>query len=113
MSRRNARLGQEHLPAATHAVTHSRGERKGPLADVAAPRHHAGAAPVKLSARDAAPEADGEEASLTTKVAMGAAPVVLALGIVALLGGGYAFRDQISDFIDYFIQLVEEWGPGG
>jgi hypothetical protein len=35
------------------------------------------------------------------------------LGIVILLGGGYLLKDQLKDFLAFFISAVEEWGPWG
>jgi uncharacterized membrane protein YdjX (TVP38/TMEM64 family) len=31
--------------------------------------------------------------------------------VAALLLGGYVFRDQIKGFLDFFINVVDEWGP--
>lgn len=32
-------------------------------------------------------------------------------GLVALTAGGYVFRDDIRDFINYFIDVIEDFGP--
>ena len=40
-----------------------------------------------------------------------AAPAALLLGMAALLGGGYAFKGQLRGFIDYFVEVVDTWGP--
>ena len=40
-----------------------------------------------------------------------AAPAALLLGIAAVLGGGYAFKGQLRGFIDYFVEVVDTWGP--
>lgn len=53
---------------------------------------------------------DDEEVGLATKIG---APAGLLLGLVLLLGGGYAYKDQLRTFIDYFIKVAEEWGPLG
>ena len=37
----------------------------------------------------------------------------LVLGIALIGGGGYLFKDQIRGFIDYFIEVVDTWGPLG
>lgn len=63
----------------------------------------------KEAGRDAE-EAAEENASLTTKLA---APLGLVLGLALLAGGGYFFRDQLRSFIDYFIKVVDKWGPLG
>lgn len=51
-----------------------------------------------------------DSASLAAKVA---APAGLILGLGLLLGGGYLFKDQLRGFIDYFIEVAEQWGPLG
>lgn len=35
------------------------------------------------------------------------------LGIAALLGVGFAARDQIKDFLEFFVSAVDNWGPWG
>jgi uncharacterized membrane protein YdjX (TVP38/TMEM64 family) len=35
------------------------------------------------------------------------------LGIGVLLGGGYLLKDQIRDFLDFFITVIDDWGPAG
>ena len=37
----------------------------------------------------------------------------LVLGIALIGGGGYLFKDQIRGFVDYFIEVVDTWGPLG
>ena len=51
-----------------------------------------------------------ENSNLGAKIA---APVTLVLGLGLILGGGYLFKDQLRSFIDYFIELAEQWGPLG
>ena len=51
-----------------------------------------------------------ENSNLGAKIA---APVTLLLGLGLILGGGYLFKDQLRTFIDYFIELAEQWGPLG
>jgi hypothetical protein len=34
-------------------------------------------------------------------------------GIALLMGGGYLFREPIKHFLTFFIDAVDEWGPGG
>jgi uncharacterized membrane protein YdjX (TVP38/TMEM64 family) len=53
---------------------------------------------------------DEEEVGLAAKFG---APVGLALGLALVLGGGYAYKDQLRVYIDYFIKLAEQWGPWG
>jgi hypothetical protein len=35
------------------------------------------------------------------------------LGLALIGGGGYLFKDQIRGFVDYFIDVVDTWGPLG
>ena len=42
-----------------------------------------------------------------------AAPIILIATLLAMLGGGYAFKGQISGFLETFIQVVDGWGPYG
>ena len=37
----------------------------------------------------------------------------LVLGVALIGGGGYLFKDQIRGFVDYFIEVVDTWGPLG
>jgi len=37
----------------------------------------------------------------------------LVLGLALIGGGGYLFKDQIRGFVDYFIEVVDTWGPLG
>ena len=37
----------------------------------------------------------------------------LVLGVVLIGGGGFLFKDQIRGFVDYFIEVVDTWGPLG
>ena len=37
----------------------------------------------------------------------------LVLGVALIGGGGYLFKDQIRGFVDYFIDVVDTWGPLG
>eukprot|EP00884_Botryococcus_braunii_P016004 jgi/Botrbrau1/3087/Bobra.0070s0073.1 len=61
-----------------------------------------------------APEQPGEESNgPMSKLVLAAAPLGFVLGLALVLGGGFLLRDQIAVFIDYFVQLVEDWGPGG
>lgn len=55
-------------------------------------------------------EGNGGEVGLATKIG---APAGLLLGLLLILGGGYAYKDQLRTFIDYFIKVAEEWGPLG
>lgn len=62
------------------------------------------------------PEDDGfnlpmeEESSVPSSPFLASASL---LGIVALLGGGYLFKDQIKHFLTFFIGAVDQWGPLG
>ena len=58
----------------------------------------------------AAEQVAEEETSLAAKIA---APTGLVLGLAAILGGGYLYKDQLRGFIDYFILVAEQWGPLG
>lgn len=40
-----------------------------------------------------------------------AAPAAVVLGLGLLVGGGIVFKSQLRDFIDYFVGVVETWGP--
>lgn len=53
---------------------------------------------------------DGGEVGLATKIG---APAGLLLGLALILGGGYAYKDQLRGFIDYFIKVADSWGPLG
>ncbi len=57
-----------------------------------------------------AEEVAEKETSLAAKLA---APAGLVIGLAIVLGGGYAFKDQLRGFIDYFIKVAEQWGPLG
>ena len=39
------------------------------------------------------------------------APAALLLGMGLLVGGGFAFKSQLRTFIDYFVEVVDTWGP--
>lgn len=55
-------------------------------------------------------EGDGKIAGVDLKVVGG---VVLALGIAAIAGGSYVYRDQIKDMLNWFIGVVDDWGSWG
>lgn len=52
-------------------------------------------------------EVDTDMAKWTAYLAPGA--VVLGLGL--LVGGGIVFKSQLKEFIDYFVEVVDTWGP--
>lgn len=85
--------------------------------DAAAPAEAWGtkpAVPTAVADREEPAQQDGEEGGgPMSKIAMVAAPLGFVLGLGLLLGGGILFKDQIALFIDFFVQLVEDWGPGG
>ena len=57
---------------------------------------------------EAGEEQGGEDVSKWTAYA---APAALLLGVALLLGGGVAFKGQLRGFIDYFVEVVDTWGP--
>jgi len=55
--------------------------------------------------------AEGENSP--NNVSSPAVAAVSLIGIAVLLGGGYLAKDQIKDFLDFFVVAVDEWGPWG
>lgn len=107
-------LQPRHKPA----VTPSEGLAQDHLRhDAAAPAEDWGtkpAVPTVVADREEPAEPVGEQGGgPLSKIAMVAAPLGFVAGLALVLGGGYLFKDQIALFIDFFVQLVEEWGPGG
>ena len=39
------------------------------------------------------------------------APAAVVLGLGLLVGGGFVFKGQLKEFIDYFVEVVDTWGP--
>ncbi len=39
------------------------------------------------------------------------APAAVVLGLGLLVGGGYVFKSQLKEFLDYFVEVVDTWGP--
>ncbi|KAF5828793.1 hypothetical protein DUNSADRAFT_17072 [Dunaliella salina] len=68
---------------------------------------------------DVSDESDDEQnplASILDEGEEGQSPQLAALtvlGLGLLVGGGYFFRDQIKDFLQYFIQSLRDMGPAG
>ena len=49
----------------------------------------------------------GDGAKLTAYLA----PAAVVLGLGLLVGGGYVFKSQLKEFLDYFVEVVDTWGP--
>ena len=73
--------------------------------------HHASTSGSNSSSngRKEATEGAGEEEG--SKLTAYLAPAALLLGMGLLVGGGYAFKSQLRTFIDYFVEVVDTWGP--
>jgi hypothetical protein len=58
---------------------------------------------------------DAEPSSSAPAAGAGAAAAAVGMlgGIALLMGGGYLFREPIKHFLTFFIDAVDEWGPGG
>ena len=65
------------------------------------------------SAKSADPRHGGKDETSGTARKSILGLVAFAVSAAALLGTGYLFRGQIRHFIDYFIEVVDEWGPLG
>ncbi|KAK9902727.1 hypothetical protein WJX75_004090 [Coccomyxa subellipsoidea] len=51
-------------------------------------------------------DVDGDVAKWTAYLA----PAAVVLGLGLLVGGGFVFKHQLKDFIDYFVEVVDTWG---
>ena len=65
------------------------------------------------SAKGADPRHGGKDETSSTAGKSVLGLIAFAVSAAALLGTGYLFRGQIRHFIDYFIEVVDEWGPLG
>lgn len=56
---------------------------------------------------------EAEDDEVDTGAAGWAATLGVVGGLAVLLGGGYVFKDAIKQFLDFFIQAVDDWGVWG
>eukprot|EP00878_Enallax_costatus_P016727 GHUV01017551.1.p1 GENE.GHUV01017551.1~~GHUV01017551.1.p1 ORF type:complete len:225 (+),score=39.71 GHUV01017551.1:354-1028(+) len=56
---------------------------------------------------------EAEDDGVDTGAAGWAATIGVVGGIAILLGGGYIFKDAIKQFLEFFIQAVDDWGVWG
>ncbi len=62
------------------------------------------------SGNGASPGVDDADADVAKWTAY-LAPAAVVIGLGLLVGGGFVFKGQLKEFIDYFVEVVDTWGP--